>query len=374
MARLCITALLAVLLSASLAAQNVRARSAMFFESYSFDHDGLGFDRVSEISVPIGLNIELGTFGELALSSGYASVNVSPTDPSLEDLVISGALDTEARLSIDLIPGRLIALLTGTIPTGVTSLAQNELPVLGLIANDIVGFASATLGSGGNVGGGFVGAVPVGQMALGFGATFKRPMSYEPFAARPTEVRPGAEVRLRAGVEGPLGRRTYLRVASVFARRGSDVVDGDDQNGVGNRLIGYVALNQGLGSSALTAYFYDIYRGSPQIEETAAGAALLPKGNLLAGGARMDVGVGPSTTLTPRFEFRLSNAAPLTDPDGSLEKLGSTARFGVDLRHRVSPAFAFVVQGGGLTGSLTEADSDIGISGYRAAIHLEITR
>jgi len=370
--RLSVTVMLASLVSAPLQAQDVQIRGATFFESYSFD-EGLGFDRVSEISIPIGVNVALGRYGSIALSSGYASVSVVPTDDAAEDVVISGTLDTEVRLSIDLIPGRLVALFTGTVPTGVTSLEQDQLPVLGVIASDLVGFSSATLGAGGNVGGGFVGAVPVGKMALGFGATFRRPMTYEPFDGQTTEVRPGAEVRVRGGLEGPLGRRTYLRVAGVFARRGNDVVDGIDQNGVGNRIIGYIALNQGVGATSVTAYIYDIYRGNPQIEETAAGAALLPKGNLFVGGARVDIGVGARTTLTPRAEYRLSNAAPFDNPDGSLEKLGTTARFGLDLRHRVSPVFAFVVQGGGLVGTLNQATTDFGISGYRAALHLEIT-
>ncbi len=349
----------------------VTVQTAAVFESYGFDV-GLGIDRVYELSVPVGVNIDLGRFGSLALSSGYARVYLVSDDDEEDDIDISGALDTEARLSINLIPGRLIALFTGSAPTGVTSVVTEEVPLLGLIASDIIGFASSNLGTGGNVGGGLVGAVPLGKMALGFGATFKQPMEYEPISDNQFQLRPGGEVRLRAGVEGPLAQRTYLRIAGVFARRGKDQVNSADRSAVGNRWIGYFALNQGVGSASLTAYAFDVWRGSPQVEATAVTAAVLPKGNLLAAGARLGISVARNTSITPRVEYRLAHAAP---PDGSssdIEKVGSSVRFGLDIKRRFSRQFALVLQGSRLSGDAVSGVMDVGFNGYRAALHLEV--
>jgi hypothetical protein len=213
--------------------------------------------------------------------------------------------------------------------------------------------------------------VPAGKFAIGFGATYKMPLAYTPVASTsPTSLQPGAELRIRGGIEGGLGPRTYLRFAGIFARSTQDKVGGTLKNGVGNRLIGYLSLNHGLGRASITAYGFDVLRGSPQIEPTALGAAVLPKGNLVAGGLRVDVTAAPRTTVSPRFEYRLSTAA---DTAGALRRLGSSARFGVDVRQTLSRSLAAVLQAGGAVGSVAKADGFVSFNGLRAAIQFELT-
>ena len=112
------------------------------------------------------------------------------TDPQqLSNQNIAGMLDTEARLSINLVSGRLVALATGAIPTGTKTVQQEQLSVLGAISSDVIGFSASNLGSGGHVGAGFVGATPVGKFALGYGATFRLPLSYTPITGQPSACR-----------------------------------------------------------------------------------------------------------------------------------------------------------------------------------------
>jgi hypothetical protein len=210
-------------------------------------------------------------------------------------------------------------------------------------------------------------------MALGVGATFQQPLKYDPVQGQGDRLRPGGEIRLRGGIEGAVGPRTYLRVAGIFARRQKDEINEATLNGVGNRYVGYVSLNQAVGRSSVTVYGFDVFRSDPQIEPTATGAALLPRGNLLAAGAQFALGVAPSTRVTPRVEFRTSRSAPdatVTD----LQRLGSSFRFGIDLRHRVNRNVALVVQGGGLIGDVVQAGTTVDFRGYRAGLHLEVTR
>ncbi len=235
-----------------LAAQTpVTVRSAVLFENYDFD-PGLAFVRVREMTVPVAINVGLGSRAALALSSGYAQVDLTRGDPSLSDQSISGMLDTQARLTIQIVPGRLLFITTGTIPTGAKTVQQEELAILGALASDVIGFSAANLGSGGNVGGGIAGAIPVGGFALGFGATFRRPISYDPVQGQTRSLQPGAEFRFRGGLEGPIARRTYVRVAGIWARTSKDQVNGATQNGIGNRIIGYVSLNHGVGPASIT--------------------------------------------------------------------------------------------------------------------------
>jgi len=95
------------------------------------------------------------------VSSGFANVALTSAVPTqLADQSVSGMLDTEMRLSYNVVPGRLILLATGTIPSGMKTLAQDELFLLGPLSSDIIGFSAPTLGSGGGVGGGFAFAMP----------------------------------------------------------------------------------------------------------------------------------------------------------------------------------------------------------------------
>ena len=352
---------------------NLDVRVSTLFESYSFDV-GLPFSKVTEFTVPLLITYQLGRSGNIALSSGYATVNLTSSNPTqLADQTVSGVLDTEVRLSVNVVPGRLVALFTGSVPTGVKTVAFEELSILGAISSDVIGFSTSNFGTGGSVGGGFAGAVPLGRMAVGFGATYKRSLEYQPVLGQPNDLRPGAEVRLRTGIEGPIARRTYIRLAGIYARRDKDRIDGVTQNGVGHRFVGYAAVNHGLGSSQITLYAFDIYRGDPRIEQTATGAAFLPRGNLLAVGGEVNIPVGVTSSLIPRFEFRHSRAAP-DEVNTSLEKLGQSLRVGADFRARAMQNVAVVVHVDGLTGSVRQSGADIGITGFRVALHVELTR
>jgi hypothetical protein len=153
--------------------------------------------------------------------------------------------------------------------------------------------------------------------------------------------------------------------------RQKDQVAGTTRNGVGNRVIAYLAVNQGLGArTSLSVYGFDVFRGDPQIEATAQGAALLPRGNLLALGSTLSLGFGRNTTLAPRVEYRISALAADTT-DTTLRRAGSTVRFGADLRQRLSRSFSVVVLGSGVVGNVVNAGEDVGFGGFRIGLNLE---
>ena len=179
-AHIAVTASLLVLVGFPLQAQNpVEVRVAGFYESYAFDKDvgSLQLEKITEMSVPVGIDVHFGQFADLAISTGWANVKLESKNPDvLPDQTIAGILDTEARLSLNVIPDRLIVLVNGAVPTGVKTVSQNELAVLGALSSDIIGFAAPQMGSGGNIGGGFAGAVPMGSFALGLGGTYQLPL------------------------------------------------------------------------------------------------------------------------------------------------------------------------------------------------------
>jgi hypothetical protein len=350
----------------------VRVTVSGSYESYSFDH-GLVFSKVEELAVPVGLVVPFGRVGDLTVSTGYARVSLTSSDSAAtEQPSTSGLLDTEFRLSWNVVPDRVVVFATGVAPTGLQTVEQEQLAILGVLASDVIGFQAPTLGTGGSAGGGFGAAVPLSSAwSIGIGGSVREPFSYLPLVGTTDEIKPGTDIRVRAGVEGSLARRTYLRIAGVFAHQSNNVYGDTNETGVGNRIVAYLSLNQGVGNGSLSVYGYDVYRAQAQLEATPVGLAALPRGNLVGAGAQYEFRLGQRVRATPRVEFRHSLQAP-DDTTTALSKAGESWRFGADLRFSASRMFDIVLQGSGLTGSIVSNLESVGFTGWRAAVHVEL--
>jgi hypothetical protein len=358
------------------AQSGTEVNSAVLFEKYSFD-SGLSYSEVSELTVPLTFTAPLGGAARFTISGGFTRVSVTGSSSGGQgDQEISGLFDTEARLVVSVVPDRLNLLLTAVAPTGMEALEIEEEAILTALSSQVIGFSTTSLGSGGGAGAGFVGALPVGDMALGLAGSYTHALAYSPVVGQTGEWKPGGQLRLRAGLEGSVGPRSYLRLAAIFGSRQNDQIDGEEMGGLGNQIHAYVSLNQGIESGALTLYAINSYRSAPQIESTAVGAVRLPKGNLLALGARFEFPVARDARLVPRVELRrLTEAERTGTGDGSLESAGSTLRIGADLRIPLSPAFALVAEGNGLFGNVGDGEgSTVNVNGFRAGLHLEVRR
>ncbi len=349
-------------------------------ESYGFD-PGFGpapgqveYTQITQIAAPVGVVVPLGRYGDITVSTGFVHVLLNSRYPeTLENQTLTGALDTEMRLSWNVIPGRVIAFVNGVIPTGTATVEEGQLNILGVLASDVIGFRIPTVGTGGGGGGGFGAAVPIsGSWSVGIGGSVRVPLAYQPLTGVADEIKPGTDLRLRAGVEGSIARRTYLRIAGVFARQGDYTVADTGRSGVGNRIMGHLSLNQGVGSGALTVYAFDVFRGTPEL----IGASVLPRGNLMGAGARYELPLGSRFRAVPRAEFRFSSQA--TADDDTLRKAGNSWRFGADLQYDLGGPLRVVLQGDGVIGSLrplTMLEPSVQLidfGGWRAGLFLEL--
>jgi len=364
-----------LLLVADLSAQvQVEANTAFLFEKYEFD-PGLAYSSVAQTSVPVTIAAPMGRIGTLTVSSGFTRIELTASgDANRDDRTLSGIVDNEARLVLNLVPGRLNLLLTAVAPTGIEGLKIDEGPFRTALSSQVIGFSTTTLGTGGAAGAGIAGAIPVGTMALGVAGTYTHALAYNPVLGQDYQWKPGGELRVRAGLEGTVGENGYLRVAGVFARRQKDKLGDEERGAIGNRIHAYVALNQGMGSGAMTLYAFNSYRSAPQVEPTFAGAVILPKGNLLVLGAKAAIPVGGETRFMPRVEFRrLTEASREGLGDGAMEAAGSTIRIGADLRKPLNSRFAMVLEANGLFGNAGAFDGgEVGVHGFRGGVHLEI--
>jgi hypothetical protein len=365
------------LIVSQLSAQaNVGVNTAFLFEKYSFDSD-LSYSEVTEMTLPFTFTAPLGRGSAFTLSGGYTWVTVAtPSGESQAEQAVSGLIDTEARLVVGLVPDRFNLLLTAVAPTGMEALEVEDEAVLTALSSPVIGFSTTNLGTGGNVGAGLVGALPLGDMALGIAGSYTHPLAYIPVVGQTSEWKPGGELRIRAGLEGTVAPRTYIRVATIFGVRKKDQVDGEERGGLGNQLHTYFSLNHGIESAALSFYAVNSYRSAPQIEATAVGAVRLPKGNLFALGAKVEIPVTRETRFVPQVEYRRLAEAPRDGTgDGSLESAGSTFRVGADLRLPLNQRFAVVVEANGLFGNVGAGEgATAGVSGFRAGLHLEVRR
>ena len=345
-------------------------RTGVIVEDYSVD-PGLSFESIRQMTIPVVAEVGWGARAQVTLASGWTEVRMGLADGTERSL--SGVVDSEARLRVALVRDRLDLIVTGSVPSGTGSLSEDDIGVVAPLGNDLWGFATPSLGAGGSVGVGVVGAGSAGSASVGWGIHGRLPLSYEPVLGGGDEVRAGAELRLRGGFESPLGRRSFVRAAVVASFRQQDQLNGRAVNRVGHRVAGYLSVDVPIASAVATAWTSGLYRADPALEPTAVGAAFVPRGYFAAAGTRLTLGLGSRTRFVPEFEFRTAASAPdATAFD--LESLGDVIRVGAQLRRGWGRAGWLVAEGHSVFGSVSQDDITVDTRGFRAALFVEWTR
>ncbi|MGH7530938.1 MAG: hypothetical protein ACREMN_11195 [Gemmatimonadales bacterium] len=345
------------------------ARTGVVFESYAFG-PGLAFERVTELSVPLVVTQRFGRRLSVDVGTGYVRASVREVGGAT--IAHDGFLDTDVRASLGVIPGRLVFTLVGTLPTGSTAVPDTTIPLFGAMATDLLGFTTVGFGSGGGLSAGFASAFPLGtNWAIGTAASYRYGAAYTPVRGG-GELEPGGEVRVRFGIEGPFGPagRHYFRGAVMYTTSGANaLVASGEQSVIGDRALAYAAVSMPLGRSTLSLYGWDLRR--LRARDSGAPATLaVPRGNVLALGARLDRPLSPAATLSPLLEFRHE----LTGSSGRMELLGYLVRAGSDFRYRLGDQAVGVLQAQLAVGALHSQGTRISIFGPRLGAFLEWSR
>ncbi len=305
------------------------ARTGFVFDGYYFGAS-YAFDHVVEWTLPVGLSHRLGSHITVDLSSGYAHAAAATTSGTLE---VSGATDTDVRMSWAGASGHVIVSVAGTLPTGKKAVDSSAVPLLSALATE-------------------------GR---------ELPLAREIYPR-------GGERRSRAGRRGPRaarrggtgGRPGYFRGAAVYATSGADTLGAGARSASGPRFLVYSGLSLPAGRSSLSLYAYDRYRLQPHGYDSTV--VQVPRGNVLALGARLDRPLSPALSLAPNVEFRHELAGPAT---GRLALLGWLVRPGVDVRYRASGTLTVLVQGQAAFGRLAGGGGSVSLVGPRAVVLLE---
>ena len=341
-------------------------RSGVYFESYSFG-SGLAFDRISEFTIPISVTQRLGDWLVLDVGTAFASASVREADGTTIDH--SGLVDTDLRATIGVIPGKLVFNLVGTIPTGATAVPDTTIPLFGATATDLLGFTTPSFGTGGGVSAGFASAFKLSSdWAIGTGMSYRYGASYTAVKGGGT-LTPGGEVRARLGIEGPFGGGKYFRGAFVYTTSGANDIGSGRQSSIGDRVLAYGAVSMPFGRSHLAVYGWEMRRLRARNFDSPSTLAV-PRGNVLALGARLDHPLNPNATLSPLLEFRQE----LTGPGPHMTLLGYLLRTGTDLRYRLGDRATAVLQAQIAFGKLQDEGTTVSLVGPRLGAFIEWAR
>ena len=344
------------------------ARTGVYFESYSFG-TGLAFNRISELTIPVSVTQRVGNRVVLDVATAFASA--SSDQPGGGRIEHSGFIDTDVRATVNVLPGRLLLSFVGTIPTGATTVPDTTIPLFGATATDLLAFMTPNFGTGGGFSSGFASAFPISaSWALGAAASYRHGASYVPVTGGSALI-PGGEIRTRIGIEGPFGGggNKYFRGAVVYTTTAANEIGGGAQSSIGDRVLGYVSTSMPLGRSQLSLYGWDMRRLRARNEADSTTIAV-PRGNVLALGARLEKPLGPNAVIVPLLEFRHE----LTGGTDKMELLGYLLRSGADLRYRLSDRATGVLQAQVAFGTLQDGGTRVSVVGPRLGALLEWSR
>jgi hypothetical protein len=350
----CLAAAALVAWPAVLPAQTQRPRVIGGAEFYAVSFDpGLGAKSVSEIAVPLGVAIPVGR--RFSFDAGTYVVSAQRKAETGETATISGLTDVSVRGSYQVIPDAVALTVSVNLPTGQASLDSDQLLVAGATATDLIPFPVTSFGSGVNVTSGLAVAVPVSGWAVGFAGSFRYNGDYEPLADTAITLTPGAEYRLRVGVDRIVGQgRVSLGVTySTFSR---DEFGVDQVNG-GQRFITQASWSFPVGNHNVSLFVWDIARSA---DSTVTGTTSVPgaRENTVAIGAITSLRTGRNT-LRPAVEFRRSwrGETSLT-PYGSLFSIGARYFMQASDRFTIVPGLRLDV--GSITG--------VGLTGFSGSL------
>lgn len=296
-------AVAAVLVARPLAAQSifdVGARVAPQFHSYSIGTPSN--TKISEFALPLFVLLPVNEHLSFDVGTSYAHSEVDRTDAGTKTTSsISGITDTQVRGNYVL--GNDFVVLTAgvNLPTGTSTVTQQQQLAGGLIGSDFLAFPISSMGTGFGGTGGLALARPIGDWNLGLGLSARRSARYDPFAAtggQALHYQPGNEYRVRAGVDRALGTGR-ASLGFTYSTFGNDNLAGSLYN-TGNRLLSQASIDNTLGVGHLTLVAWDLYRANGTLADSSA----LGHENIINAALSYGVTVG-TTVIEPNVEGRV---------------------------------------------------------------------
>lgn len=309
------------------------------FETYSFsDDEQVGIESVSLFTIPFGARAVLAPGLQVQLFGNYASGTVTASGGG--ESTLSGLTDTD--IQVDYTIGQDALTLTGvfSLPTGSTTLNEEERTVAGLMAADLLPFAVSNWGTGGGVAFQAAAAGRLGGLGAGVSVGYRLASDFEPVAEDEFTYAPGDELRVQVALDANMGGGSKFSLLAGFQDFSDDAVEGTNVFQAGRRLSGTASIAFPAGYRGAGVFYASVIHREKGTALTTPFVGS-PKQDLVLVGGQFRVLWG-STWVRPRVDgraFRTENGLgqgflggvglSLEIPGGGLTWMpGVTGRFG----------------------------------------------
>jgi hypothetical protein len=369
------------------------AAASPVFERWSFGGGGIpqptsnqaGTVRIasaSQWSLPIQARLPLGEQWTLDVSSAYArgAVTLAAPDSTVasgaSEYSLSGLADVRARATGRFFGDNVLITLGANLPTGRTSLSNQELSAIQVLGAPALGFSTPVLGIGGSGTAGVVLARQLGSWAWAVASSYEVRRAYAPLAVETSllsTLQPGNVLRASIGADGLVGQNGMTIGLSV------DVFDQD--------LMTLRSTTSGEGSGGTTVHLGPVVTADWQLRIASSGFRELSvyaidrfrtpyqRDNVQVDGTRanyFDAGVSGVLSLGPSSGLVLGLNARHQTGMGSDATLATAAvatgslQLGYD--HRLENGLSFRPFLRGQMGTLKSGSESSGIRGFAAGL------
>lgn len=180
---------------------------------------GPGIKSIQQIAVPLGATFSLGSRITLDVGAAYTSGTVEYSNGS--EVSIDGLSDVRVRATSKLVGDGLVLSLGANLPLGTTSLDDDQLAAVRVLAAPAFGLQLPAIGFGPAGSVGLVGTRPVGEWIGALGVSYEYRGKFSPIAALQAgaepDFDPGNSTHVTAGLEGFVGEaRLTLQASADF--------------------------------------------------------------------------------------------------------------------------------------------------------------
>lgn len=300
---------LLVLLAAFLAPVGLAAQGSGFsvggggaFELYSFsDDEQVGIERVGLFTAPFGARATVAEDVDIQVFGNYAFGFITPSGGG-DEMTLNGLTDTDIQL--DYRVGGDAVTFSGifSLPTGTSTLDQEEVAVAAIVAADLLPFRISNWGSGGGYAFQVAGARRFGGFGAGLSVAYRLAGDFEPLAANEFTYEPGDEIRVRLALDTEIGTGGKGSIVAGYRSFSEDAREGSNVFEVGNRYNVTASYAFPAGSGAGVLYGGVIHRENG----TALSAPFVdsPSQDLVLMGSQFQLSWG-DTRVRPRVDGRL---------------------------------------------------------------------
>ena len=329
---------------------------------------------ISELAVPFAVSVPFNGRLNFDISGGYAFAKVDFASGQAPE-EISGLTDTQLRANFSLGEDFIIFTAGLNLPTGKSTVTEDQVLAAGFIGNEFLSFPIPALGSGFGGTGGIAIARPIGEWNLGFGASMRYSGEYEPFKFTNEEVdangnvigtsedrirfQPGNEYRVRLGADHSFfGGR--IAGGLTYSRFGDDNAPGSTVYSSGDRYIAEAGYSRAMRGVDYLFTAWNLFRAEGVRADVRAPTENITSGSLSAG---FDVG---GFRVEPNVEGRMWYSEE--------RYLGKLAIVGLRNRFSVAGLDFFPSASYAIGSMLAENNEEPSLNGWRASLTARFAR